>query len=566
MVSLNSFPKSIPGFVRAFASRVSENRELFLIVMLSVLMRIAAPQLIVFGGEDVIDTWVAAKRILYGLDYPLIHNTVRFGTIIPVYLTQFFFGTSPIVYYAAPALFQIMTTVALFRLSELVMGRKFALAVCVLFLVFPDTLIAGSHSRTSTFSMFFLVLALYYFVRFLKSEDRTVNASLVLSGVSLFMMYLCNEVTVFFFPGFALVLILTKKSIRPVVALFGVFGLLFIAETALYAIFTQYPFGRFQIATTKHLSEGGNLVPVRSFPKLLGRFSPSSASYWAFLVPVFIAISVYFLSRKRRSDFAIFSLIGLSFIVFITISVKSVHPIVPVVNFRARYLSDLSPVFVMLFCGAVSHLAITSKRRFMEKISEGRNHLYSACAIVLIVILVNAAVYTKKNYGHYNFPAVYPPVQVHRLYRDLNNEYAAGVPVVVKGRHVHNRQAESIIQSVKEQIPRSSTMKEALERADVTSETYLRMCKRMSRIFFTEGKVFEAFMWDERRHASGGEIRLAKPELFYLDSDQFHLYSKRQIPEKKNLFALPYVIDLINKPFSCRKVPFMEIYKSGDIE
>lgn len=560
------FPtKKITGYLVSCIHRIRGNRELLIITGLAVVMRFAAPQGIMSGGEDVIDTWVSAKRILFGLDYHLIHNTVRFGTIIPVYLTQLFFGTSPVVYYIAPAVFQIMTTVVLFKISEMMMGRRFAAVICALFLVFPDTLIAGSHPRTSTFSMFFLVLALFFLFRFLRSEKKIINADLVVSGVSLFAMYLCNEVTVFFFPGIALVVFLSRKSIKPLFVLFGVFGLLFLCETAFYAAFTQYPFGRLQIATTKHLSESGNLVPVSSFMGLFGRFTPSNASYWSFLIPVFLLCSLYLLIFRKCREAGYLALVGISFILFMTISVKSMHPVVPVVNFRVRYLSDITPVFILVFCGAFSVFIASVMKNFSPVFSR-RLPVYASVVIVVAGMIINAVVYTKKNYGHSDYLKVYPPVSVYRCYKLINDEYAAGVPVVVKGRYVHNRQAERIISLVREQIPGSATISEALIRANVTPETYQRMNRRMSRIFFIPGKVFSAFMMDEKRHAGGGAVRLAEPDQFSLGKSHFWLYSKRAIPDKKELFNLAHVIELDYKPFDCRKVTFKEIYESGDFE
>jgi|GEM_PF-2978575 len=545
---------------------IKNNKLPVFAVGLAVILRIATPQWIILGGEDVLDTWINAKKILYGMDYFLIHNSARFGTIIPVYITQLIFGTSPLVYYIAPAVFQVITVFFLFRLSEMVLGRKFALVVCALFLVFPDSLIAGSHPRTSTFSMMFLVIAIFYIMKFIRSEDRTVNGSLVLSGVFLFLMYLSNEVTVFFFPGIALSLIISKKSIKPVLSLFGIFSFFFLCETLLYSVFTPYSFGRLQIAAQKHLGEGGNLVPVQSFIDLLGRFSPSSASYWSLFIPLFLVSSVYLVRNKYRSALRYYVLIGLSFILFITITIKGLTPIIPVVNFRSRYLSDLSPLLIPVLAGAVYYLLLSLKKDFWEKVSGRRVHIYAAIAVIVAGIIINSVVYTKKNYGHYNYLKVYPIVSLHRSYTCLNDEYASGVPIVVKGKHVPNKQVDSMLKSVRDQLDKGADLNEALSRAKVTPEAYLKLNIRKERIFFTEGKIFEEVMFDERRHSSGGEIRIAEPELFYMGKSEYHLYSKKPIPEKKDLYPLPYVIDLINKPFGYRKVPFSEIDNAGEIE
>jgi hypothetical protein len=530
-------------------------------LLFTILMRIFTPQMILTGGEDAADTWIAAKWILYGNDYVWNHTTARFGTIIPVYISQLIFGTSPLVYYIAPAIFQIILIIFLFRLTEQIIGGRFALVVCAFFLIFPESVIAGSHPRTSTFSMTFLVISLYYFHEFFRGK-RGVTA-LFISASAAFMMYLSNELTVFFLPGFAISILMMCKGWKPLFIFAGTFTLLFSSEFILYRLLSPFPFGRMQIAMQNHLGEVGKLVPVEGPVQLLNRFSFSSVSpYWTFIIPVFLISAVYLLLRKRSSFITLVSVIGISFIVFITFAVKSLHPITPIVNFRMRYLADLTPVLIIVLCGIVYYLLSSRTDQNKDKTS-GRTAVIAASLLVIAGIVSSMLIYTKKYYSNYNYFSVYPPKLVHGMYRDLSDEFAAGVPVIVRGKYQYNRQSETTIAEVQRFLDRGIPLNKALENANIPLKAYDDMKARSERIFFIEDKVFERFFWDERKFTTSKPPVFPSEDRFTFKSREYSLYSIKPVADKLSLFSLPYVIELDIKPFRYKKIPFSEIVSSN---
>jgi hypothetical protein len=546
-----------------FPKFIIENRFLLIVLLFTVLMRLLTPQMILTGGEDAADTWIAAKWILYGNDYVWNHTTARFGTIIPVFITQYIFGTSPIVYYIAPAVFQIILILFLFKLSEQLIHKNFAIIVCTLFLIFPESVIAGSHPRTSTFSMTFLVISVYYLFKYFRAEHKGAIKFLIISSASAFCMYLSNELTLFFLPGFALSILLARKGIKAVSAFTGIFILLFAVEFLLYAKFSPFPMGRLQIATQNHLGEGGRLVPVEGILQLLNRFSPSNVSlYWTIIIPLFLLFTIYLFFRKKDSYLKYAALIDISFIFFITFTVKGIHPLTPIVNFRMRYLADLTPLIILVFCGIVFYLAFSSTHKAKPSTAELKTIISASC-LICTGIIASMLVYTNKYYKHSNYFSVYPLSLVSNMYTEINNEFAKGTPIVIRGKYQYNKQSQTIIDAVQKYLDLGLPLNQALVKADIPMEAYLDMRDRSARIYFIENKMFERFFWDERRFSENKPPRYPVEDRFSYKNRDYVLYSSKPVVDKSLLMKKPYVIELDIKPFRSNKISFAKIVRTN---
>lgn len=553
---MNSFFRISSGFV-------CENKFLFIILLFTALMRTLTTQIILTGGEDVADTWIASKWILYGNDYVWNHTTARFGTIFPVFITQLLFGTSPFVYYIAPALFQFILIIYLYKFSEQLINREFAFIVCTFFLIFPESVIAGSHPRTSTFSMTFLVISIYYLFKYLRKENNSGLKYLIISAASGFFMYLCNEITLFFLPGLGLSILLSKKSLKGLFVFTGVFMLLFAAECFLYAKFSPFPMGRLQLATQNHLGEVGRLVPVEGVFQLLNRFSPSNvALYWTIIIPLFICFSIYLFIRKKDSFLRYTALTGVSFIVFLTFTVKGIHPLTPIVNFRMRYLADITPVIILVFCG-VAFYSLSSSKNTDKSSAPGRKTIILSSLVMVAGLIASMLVYSNKYYKSNNYFRVYPPTLISGMYTEINDEFAKGTPVIVRGKYQYNKQSDTTLSAVQKFIDQGLPLEKALDKADIPLKAYNDMKDRAERVFFIENKVFERFIWDERRFAKSKPPVFPVEDHFSFQKREYALYSSNPIKDKSSLLNYPYVIELDIKPFRYKKISFAEIVRTN---
>lgn len=328
-----------------------------LFVRLSTLMPIHT-------GVDERDYWHSAKALSQGLPYPeLTHRTVRFSVILPTAFIQLFSGVGPNVYYVLPIL-NSMVQAALFFVIGCRLKNQFTGLVGAFGIIsFPYMIRAGSQVRPEIFSITYIALVLFFLLLYIDGEDDRY-LWLVLSGFLIFISYEAKITNLFFLPGIFISVWHAKKKIFPIVVLGIVPFFLFIVETVLYIVFTDFPFGQLQVIASNHLEGNASLKQMGLFDLFL-RYSPVYLEkYWRypFILFAILAIRSFFVKSERKILFVLIYP-AISFFFFLTFAVKSINPIVPAEPFINRYFSAvLVPVILVIAFSFSNFLDYLSKK------------------------------------------------------------------------------------------------------------------------------------------------------------------------------------------------------------
>lgn len=528
----------------SFSARLKKIDVLLLIVILSALfMRLTAIQMVVLGGEDVCDTWGAAKTLIYGGDYYFFHRTSRFGAIIPVYITQLFFGTKTVVYYIAPALFQIAQVFFLYKISEKIMNKPFAFMISITYLIFPDTMIAGSHPRTSSFAILY-ILAMFYFMIKHISSDKKISVNLILSAVMSFLIYMTTDIAVFFIPGMLIYVMISKKRLHDSFTFTAVFLILFLTEWLSYYLFAGLPLGRIGIIMSGHM-EGGTLIPLYSWIQLFERFSPRRAGiYWTITLLLFTASSIFILKNHFKNKICAIIFSGLIFIIFITFTLKSVNPIIPVANFRARYLNEFVPIaLVVIFFAAYS-----LRRNKITMKFKGRILLI---LILILSSLMHAAFYSKKYYGNFTSYINNYPLKLSAEYdKKINEAYEKGTPIVIKGQNVPHKQYEDIYNGVQKFIKMGHSLEKSLELSKTNIASYRTAEQRLKKIFFSGDYSLISIFLNQKEIQNYLHNSSVKAEEIKINESHYYVFIKDKTDDiKKYIDTHDNVLEVKDKPF-----------------
>lgn len=470
-----------------------ENYYLLLAVGFCMALRILTPQMIGFGGEDAVESWDMARRILFHEDYYFIHRTARFGTIIPIYLTQLIFGINPLVYYLAPAIASVVQTVFLYRTAELIRGRSFAFICTILYLSFPQTIREMSHPRVSVFAAMFFLISFYYALKFYtnsrsaEADKKTANRDLLISGLNVFFMYMAKEDSLYFLPAIMLMVYLGRKKFLDLV-IFGILPFsLFLAETFIYHYFTEFSRGRLSVVTGKHFE---TVTPLPSWLSLFDRFKGKNLRPY-FRYPIIISLvgGLYILLKKRRDDKysinpAVFIVISLfSYLFFMTFLVKSIHPIVPLNTFRTRYLNIIIPPMILIITYLAYDLASIVKMRITrEKVREkvsGRLNIEKSALVILIIYtaittVIFFHVYRKEAYKGIatSYLNIHPFLLVPDYYRIVTGQYDSGKPFLIKGVKVKDDRFSTVVETIEDWVRSGLSLNEACSRYGISTAKF----------------------------------------------------------------------------------------------
>ncbi len=305
-------------------------------------------------GVDERDYWNSAKAIAHGLPYPdLSHRTVRFSVIIPTAAAQILLGSGPNVYYVLPVLNSMAQAILLYLIGRKLRGKVVGFLSALGITLFPYMIRAGSQVRPEIFSVTLMAAAVLVLLYYLEAERKPYRHLTALGGL-LFLAYEAKVTNLFFLPGIVLAVFLARKNLKHVLVLGVVPFALFLIETLLYRIFTQYPFGQLQVILANHI-EGNSALKQMRFLDLFKRYAePYLQIYWQLPFVLFaIALVWSVVKKKHRQALLGLGLPALSFFFFITLAVAGFDPIVPAEPFINRYFSAVLvcviPFLVLLF-------------------------------------------------------------------------------------------------------------------------------------------------------------------------------------------------------------------------
>lgn len=410
-----------------------ENRILLVLMVFCLFYKFFTFRMFDIGG-DAINYWFAAKHIFYNLPYiELDHQTARFGLIIPVWFTQFVFGTHPAVSLILPNLFFIIHVILIYRIGVIVKSPIAGFIAAALFMLCPHIIRFGGQVVTEAFAGPLLTACFYFLLRY-NDADRREMIYITLSALMLFWAYEVNETNIFFMPGFLLVILLFKRSLKDAFIFSAILFGLFIGETALYYLFTGDIMGRFHAITGHHLNIE-KLVPV-DFPGLLARYTKSEL-WWR--IPFFIyLIALYPLWKNGTVKIKAVAIPATIFFIIMLFAVKSINPLVPATPYKEVYLLVAVPFMAIILAIGSIELSLFLKNRL------GNGALYSlspvkSVSIAVFVFIISAFVIlssgkiSEKAGPYYNNPlklSEHKIVGFFTFYRIFNNAYNKGTPIV----------------------------------------------------------------------------------------------------------------------------------------
>lgn len=418
--------------------RDSERIIVLALLVLTLWVRLST-QMMIHTGVDERDYWYAAKALSQGFAYPdLTHRTVRWAIILPVAALQKIFGVHPNVYYIAPILNALAQTVLLYALGKRLRGRFVGILSAIFLIFFPYQIRAASQVRPEIFSITYMLLCAYFLILALHGEGRKRMLLIVASSLTLFLAYETKITNLFFLPGIFLAMLLYggKTKVRDCFS----FGLpllgLFLVETALYATLTEFRFGQLSVISANHLSSD-YADPLKSYWEVFLRYSPEYLQpYWQLPIALFVAAGIYYLAKGKNRELKTLTIMGFSFIFFITFTVTKLHPIMVAEDFINRYFCALLPFVFLVISWAVQDIAEHSMPSIRGWKASDMTMPVVLASVGLCVAL--SAVFTfpivpssARQYAHSPFrPSEHPFIQTANYYRELNDAWDSGTPIL----------------------------------------------------------------------------------------------------------------------------------------
>ncbi len=409
------------------------SRIVLLALLLFALLYRLSTLMMIHTGVDERDYWTSAKAIAQGLPYPeLSHRTTRFSLILPVAAAVAALGSHPNVYYALPLLNCLVQVALAFLIGFRLRGLRAGFIAGLCLVLFPYMIRAGSQVRPEIFSMTYILAATYCLVSYFERDDGALS-SLLWATAWIFIAYEAKITNLFFVPGIFLAILLFKKKPGHAFLHCGLLLMLFLFETGVYALFTQYKLGQLQIILTTHVS-GDYSFFVGSFLGLFMRYSSRYLqAYWQIPFLVFLMLSVYYLCKRRDKRLSAIIIASLSFFVGVTFAVRSLHPISPAESFINRYFSAvLGPLFVTIGYAFDALLDRYLKRGARPCRSSGYLLLLGLGAAATLGIFS----YPRLPSGMRTFvnsplhPDLHPLALNERYRREINEAYDKGTPII----------------------------------------------------------------------------------------------------------------------------------------
>jgi hypothetical protein len=334
--------------ISAPAKRDSTRLDLLTIgalVLATVIVRVATLRTIDLGG-DAAFKWFFVRSWSASNPWKFDHHTARFAINIPIWLSQRLLGTHPDVMYVAPLVASVLQVPLIYAIARMSSTRFVGVVACLLLLLFEPMVDASSQLLPGIFQGTYVLAASWAYMHFAVSSQASQRWLLAV-GALLFVAYLSMVATVYFLPGFALAVWLVRRNARDAAVLLGSFAGLVALETAIYALFSSYKYGQFQIILATHTD-----VRPTTLLGLFRRYAVLS-SQWRFALITCSIASCVLLARARRPALVAIALVPASCLLGMTFGVKHIGPLIPATDFSIRYFDVLSPFVMLSVCTAM---------------------------------------------------------------------------------------------------------------------------------------------------------------------------------------------------------------------
>lgn len=373
-------------------------------------------------GGDAAWKWSFVRSWGHGLPWVYDHHTARFAVNVPIYLSQRLLGTHVNVMYVAPVFFALVQLVLVYACGRSLSSRGVGLLAAALLLAFEPWAMAAVRLLPGVFQSTYLVLALLCYVQFARSGRRRWLVSL---GLSMLLAYEAMISSLYFVPGFVLALWWLRRRATDNVYWLGVLLAGIALETALYAWLSDYPRGQLQVAGRTHT----NVEPI-TFWGLFGRYS-ALPRVWRFGLGVGATLTAFapWLTRSRTVQ-GICLVIGTVFLAM-TFGIKQLDPLVPALNFRARYFDPLAPLLALTVAACFGAAWRQFAQSYVQAFSLQRLLWLTAC--IAIIAEASTLVLLRGATGPDQL------AQNKQQRRILSRAYLAGTPIVGNNRRDHDQ-------------------------------------------------------------------------------------------------------------------------------
>lgn len=561
----------------ATKTTMQRTRLILFFVIITLILKVATLQIVGVGGADPTETWQSAKLFPYDSTIHLFHRNVRFGTIIPVYITQQLFGTSPLVYYVAPVAAALLFSLFYFLILEMIFSTSFAFYTGLLINFLIEIIKMGSHPRVSTFSTMYFFVALYLIFRFQEkaAPKKTVGTTFfknqwLLAAASLmtFFMYMAKEDSLFVLPVLFYTIWDSRRKLVDLLLYACPLAFMYLVETAIYFFFTDYKLGRLSVITSH--TQSGDVLPIDSLRMLFFRYHPAKTDLYLVIIIIIAVIGgIYLLKRKNDKKLKSLLYIQFLYLFFLTFMIKSFKPLVPFNAFRERYFVLIIPIMFAIDCYLCCELYSYMKNKILpdskiilstfKREIRLKTYIISGSAIALAALLVFPFI-LKMTLYHNNDLHMFQtsPLYLVPKYQELINQASIDKrPIIMEG----NSRAERfipIIEEINGYIKQGMTKDEACKKFGIGTELFESYIAKLSQLRFRGTYFLERFFWDSHIYGTFDSL----PEktfnyqnkvyrIFYLAPDD----QKKEISDFSTSIYVPY------NPFQV-----IEINKLEDLE
>jgi hypothetical protein len=477
---------------------IYKNRIVFLLLFSTFILKISTVQIMGVGGLDATETWQFANKIPYTTQ-TLFHRSVRFGTIIPVFLTQKLLGLHSVVYFAAPVIAITISTLMLFLTMRKICSEKTALLTSLIFNILPEIMKTGSHPRVTTFTVLYFHITLYLlFLIFEKrnSEKKSFSLVFLIPSLFTFFMYMAKESSLFLLPSLFIFVYSTRKKFIDLAVYAGSLFSLYLVETAIYFFTTEHTLGRLSVIQS-HVSSLDN-PPVKSITDFfLNRFIPQYNDLYLTILVFISILSTIYLFKKTR-DIRIRTIIYAiwSYLLLLTTLPKSINPLIPFHNYKEIYFVLIIPSMTAIIAIALENIYFQIKKT--ERVDKLLWHNAVIISLFLVItgslatLTVQKVIFYKNDkYSIFELNGIYQTMHFDKL---ISNTVDKGDPILLEGR-TSGRRFLPVLRQVNELIDQGLTEQEACKEFGIEYSRFKEFQKSFKKIRYTSELIITRFFW-----------------------------------------------------------------------
>ena len=380
-------------------------------------------------GQDAVRKWLMMKTLLWSDVvsgyWAWDHHSSRWAINIPILFFRSIFDHTVNAYYFSAWSAMLATLYFMFKFCLKYMSPARAVVSCLLFIFFEQYSRNANQLIPAIFSNAYIMASFYYLDNYLDTKKKLALGGSILC---LFFAYLSKIDNLYFMPAFLYYIFVKERSLKTIIVYSLSLAALYLSETALYALFTDYNFGRLQIIFKAHVDVGikaNKMVGIsffQIFDKILSVGSP--------LVYLIIFSFIYspFLFIKKRTHTEILKILGVIIISYYFLKLfilKDYSPFIPLERNKERYMLAASPFLIIFFVQVV----FSEFKKYFLKINS-KFIPYALGGLICLLFAQNIVLLANGNHR----------LQVNnKIQTVLNQAYEANIPIVSKHRKdLHN--------------------------------------------------------------------------------------------------------------------------------